>query len=105
MIRRAFPIVALLTAPALAQNTVATDSEEGRAIIAAAEHAAGDCLATAGGSLVPNAPVEPVGCDDAKATHRVVEVVIAPTDCPEGTGRLMRSGPDNATFCLEPLDG
>ena len=94
---------ALLAAPALAQNTIATDSEEGQAIIAAAEYKAGDCLATSEGSIVPNAEANAMACDDEAATHRVVEVVIDPFECPEGTARLMESGPDNPTFCLESL--
>ena len=103
MIRHTSFVLALLAAPALAQNTVATDSEEGRKIIAAAEYAVGDCLVTATGSIVPNAKVDAADCEGEEATHRVAEVVIDPFDCPRGTGRLMQSGPDNATFCIEPL--
>ena len=47
--------------------------------------------------------VDATDCESEEATHRVAEVVIDPFDCPQGTGRLMRSGPDNATFCIEPL--
>ena len=89
---------------ASAQNTIATDSEAGRKLIAAAEYSAGDCLIAGTGSIDPHADPERVDCDDDRATARIAEVVIDPFDCPKGTGRLMEYGPDNPTFCLEPLE-
>ena len=94
--------VCLAAAAAFAQNTIETDSEEGRAIIEAAVFQVGDCLVGPPGDI--ELDDETVPCDAEEATHRVIEVVISPFDCPDGAARLMEIGPDNASFCLEELE-
>lgn len=89
---------------AIAQDTIATNSPEGREIIAAAKYAVGDCLAGPKGAIVPNAKAAVVACDSEDANWLVKEVVINAFDCPKGSAKLMQIGPDNATFCLTLIE-
>ena len=97
-------ILAALPSMAAAQDTVPLDSPEGRVMIAAARHAAGDCLAAPSGAALPEAKGLAVACEAPEATHRIETVVIDPDDCADGAHRLPEGGPDaegdGPTFCL-----
>jgi hypothetical protein len=99
-------LLAILVAlPALgaAQGTVPLDSPEGRVMIAAAQYAAGDCLAAPSGGALPETGSLSVACEGPEATHRIESVVIDPDDCPDGADRLSEDGAEagaGPTFCL-----
>ena len=96
-------ILAALPALAAAQDAVPIDSPEGRVMIAAARHAAGDCLAGPPGGGLPDAEELAVACEAPEATHRIETVVIDPDDCAEGADRMRDDGTgagDGPTFCL-----
>ena len=99
--RHTLAIVSLvLPALAAAQDAVPLDSPEGRVMIAAARHAAGDCLAAPSGAALPEAEGLAVACEAPEATHRIETVVIDPDDCADGADRLPEGGSDKPTFCL-----
>ena len=99
-LRHAAVLAALLPAASFAQDAVEPDSPEGRIMIAAASHTAGDCLAAAEGEEMPDAAALSVRCDAPDATHRVESVVVDPAECPDGAEALPEGGPEKATFCL-----